>query len=296
MYQEAILRWCMAAMIGSTAFTSAQADLLSDIAKDGKIILGYRESAVPFSYVDQGKPVGYAFDICHRLTKAVQQHLGLPKLDIRTQVVTSDNRVDLVAKKQVHLECGSTANNAARREKVAFAIPHFITGARMAVRANSDIDQLQDAGLKKIASTKGSTQLEALRRLDAQRLLRSQIIEVADNEQGIIMVEKGEVDAFVMGDVLLAGLIARRPNPSALKVTGRFMSTEALAVMLPKGEEAFKKVIDAEMRRLILSREIYQIYADWFEKPIPPQKRSLNLPVNYLLRDFWKQPTDQVPY
>ena len=54
--------------------------------------------------------------------------------------------------------------------------------------------------------------------------------------------------------------------------------------------------LDEEMRRLITSREIYPIYDKWFNKPIPPNNTVLNLPVSYLLRDFWKYPTDQVPF
>lgn len=65
------------------------------------------------------------------------------------------------------------------------------------------------------------------------------------------MVEKGEADAFVMDDVLLYGLAAGRPDPKALKVVGRFMTTEPLAIMLPKNDPEFKKLVDEEMRRLI---------------------------------------------
>jgi glutamate/aspartate transport system substrate-binding protein len=49
------------------------------------------------------------------------------------------------------------------------------------------------------------------------------------------------------------------------------------------------------MKRLIVSKEAYAIYDRWFLKPIPPRNTPLNLPMNYLLRDFWKYPTDQVP-
>ena len=54
--------------------------------------------------------------------------------------------------------------------------------------------------------------------------------------------------------------------------------------------------MDDELRRLITSREIYPIYDKWFNKPIPPNNTVLNLPVSYLLRDFWKYPNDQVPF
>ena len=121
------------------------------------------------------------------------------------------------------------------------------------------------------------------------------ISEAPDHARALEMVEKGEADAFVMDDVLLYGLAANRPDPKALKVVGRFMTTEPLAIMLPKGDPDFKKLVDDEMRRLITSREIHAIYEKWFTQPIPPSNTTLNLPVSYLLRDFWKYPTDQVP-
>ena len=108
-------------------------------------------------------------------------------------------------------------------------------------------------------------------------------------------METGEADAFLMDDVLLYGLAANRPDPKALKVVGRFMTTEPLAIMLPKDDVDFKKLVDEEMRRLITSREINPIYDKWFAKPIPPNNTTLNLPISYLLRDFWKYPTDFVP-
>jgi hypothetical protein len=54
-------------------------------------------------------------------------------------------------------------------------------------------------------------------------------------------------------------------------------------------------VVDDEMKRLIHSREAYKLYERWFMQPIPPKNTSLNLPMNYLLKDFWKYPTDLVP-
>ena len=98
-----------------------------------------------------------------------------------------------------------------------------------------------------------------------------------------------------MADVVLYGLAAGRPNPKALKVVGRFMTTEPLAIKLPKNDPEFKKLVDDEMRRLITSRDIYPIYDKRFNNPIPPNNTVLHLPVSYLLRDFWKYPTDQVP-
>ncbi len=271
--------------------------VLDDIRAKGRIVLAHRESSVPFSYLNaQGKPVGYALDICERLASAVQKHLGVVKLGIEYLQVTPSNRIDMVEQGKAHLECGSTTNNASRRERVAFTVPHFITGARLLVRAGSAVERLDDPAVKSVVSTKNTTPLAAVRRIDQERLLRLRIIEAPDHARAVEMVESGEADAFAMDDVLLYGLAAGRPKPGALKVVGRFLTTEPLAIMLPKGDGAFKKVIDDEMRRLIYSAEIHAIYRTWFESPIPPSGSVLNMPISYLLRDFWKYPTDQVPF
>jgi ABC-type amino acid transport substrate-binding protein len=181
-------------------------------------------------------------------------------------------------------------------QKVAFTIPHFITGARLLVRSDSKATRIEDLAEKILVSTKGTTPLKAVERANQERLLRVTIKESPDHAKGVEMVETGEADAFVMDDVLLFGLAANRANPAGLKVVGKFLTTEPLAIMLPKDDPEFKKVVDEEMRRLILSKDIYPIYDKWFNKPIPPNNTALNMPVSYLLRDFWKYPTDFVPF
>ena len=252
---------------------------------------------MPFSFLDQDrKPVGYSIDLCLKLVDALRKKLELKTLTPAFVMVTPANRIATVEKGKADLECGSTTNNAERRQKVAFTIPHFITGARLLVKAASPIDRVEDLNGKKLVSTKGTTPLKAADQANRERLMGITIVEAPDHAKAVEMVEKGEADAFVMDDVLLYGLAAGRPDPKALKVVGRFMTTEPLAIMLPKNDPEFKKLIDEEMRRLITSRDIYPIYDKWFNKPIPPNNTVLNLPVSYLLRDFWKYPTDQVPF
>lgn len=270
--------------------------VIDQIRSEGRIVIAHREAAIPFSFKGpDGQPIGYAMDICHRLVERIKTQLGLPKLAITYRMITPANRIEVLEKAEAHLECGSTTNNAARRERVAFTVPHFIAGARLLVRADSPIDRVDHPALKRVVSTTKSTPLTALARLKNERFLKMDILDTGDLESAVQMVERGEVDAFAMDDVLLFGLAASRPDPKALKVVGRFITTEPLAIMLPKSDAAFKKIVDDEMRRLIYSREIYADYDRWFMRPIPPKNVSLNLSVSYLLRDFWKYPTDQVP-
>jgi glutamate/aspartate transport system substrate-binding protein len=271
--------------------------VLDRLRQGGTLVLAHRESSVPFSYLDADKkPVGYAVDICLKLAEAIRKELGLKTLPVGFKLVSPANRIAVIEQHEADLECGSTTNNAERRQKVAFTVPHYITGARFMVRADSKFEELPQFEGRRLVSTKGTTPLKAVEQANRERMLRIQVMEAPDHARAVEMVEKGEADGFAMDDVLLYGLIAGRPDPTRLKVVGKPLTIEPLAIMLPKDDAGFKRLVDDEMKRLIRSHEAYALYDKWFEKPIPPRGTSLNLPMNYLLRDFWKYPSDVVPF
>ncbi len=281
------------AVLGSHATAGP---VLDDIRNRGKIVIAHRESSVPFSFVDpSGKPIGYAVDLCKRLAEAVRARLGMKAIGIDYIKVMPADRIPAIVERRADLECGSTTNNAERRQKVAFTVPHYVTGARYLVRADSPIGELQGFQGKKLVSTTGTTPLKAITNANKERLLGITIVEVADHARPVEMVEKGEADGFAMDDVLLYGLRASRADPSRLKVVGKFLTIEPLAIMLSKNDPEFKQIVDDEMKRLVSSREIYAVYDRWFAAPIPPKNTPLNIPMTYLLKDLWKYPTDWVP-
>lgn len=269
--------------------------VLDRIRSSGRIVLAHRESSLPFSYFDANKkPVGYALDLCKEVTEAVRKHLGLKTLEIAYLPITTATRIDAIASGKADLECGSTTNNAERRQKVAFTIPHYITGSRYAVRADSPIEELAQFEGHVLVSTAGSTPFKAIDTANRDRLLRIDLRSVKDNAEAMKMLADKTADGFAMDDVQLYGLIAESANPAQFKVVGRFLTIEPLAIMLSKDDTAFKKVVDDEMRHLIRSGEADKIYERWFMKPIPPKNVSMNLPMSYLLRDSWKYPSDVV--
>ena len=293
---KTLLTLAIAAALVLTGGPASAAAALDRIKERGKIVIAHRESSVPFSYVGADrKPMGYALDLCLRVAEAVRKNLQLKALPVEFLLVTPADRIAAVAEGRADMECGSTTNNAERRQKVAFTVPHYITGARFMVRADSTVDALAGFEGKKLVSTKGTTPLKAIDAANRDRLLRIQILEAPDHARAREMVERGEADGFAMDDVLLFGLIAGSADPSKLKVVGKFLTIEPLSIMLPKDDPALKRIVDDEMKRLIATHEAHAIYERWFMRPIPPKNTALNLPMNYLLKDFWKYPTDQVP-
>jgi ABC-type amino acid transport substrate-binding protein len=269
--------------------------VLDRIRASGHIVLAHRESSVPFSYYDADKhPIGYAIDLCKDLAETVRKHLGMKTLAITYVPITTANRIGTIVDGKADLECGTTTNNAERRQKVAFTVPHYITGSRYVVRADSKIAELDQFEDHVLVSTAGSTQFKAIDQANRDRLMHIDIQQVPDNAKAMQMVANNQADGFAMDDVQLYGLIAESVNPAKFKVVGKFLTIEPLAIMMSKDDPAFKRIVDEEMRRLIRSGEADAIYDRWFLKPIPPRNTALNLPMNYLLKDSWRYPSDIV--
>jgi len=285
---------CLALQAWPAAAQASAQPVLDRIRASGRITLAHRESSIPFSYVDNGKPVGYSIDLCLRAVEAVKRSLGLKRLDINYLPVTSENRLATIATGRADLECGSTTNNAERRNLVAFTVPDYIGGARYLVRTDSPVAELPQFEGRKLVSTKGSTALQAVRHANDERLLRIKILEANDHAQALEWVERGEADGFAMDDVLLFGLLAAHPHPERFKVVGKLLTVEPLAIVLSKDDPAFKRIVDGELKRIIRSREAHEIYERWFTRPIPPHHAALNMPMSYLLKDLWKYPTDDM--
>ena len=115
-----------------------RSDTLKKIKDSGSITMGVRESSGALAYtLGDGKYVGFHYRRLPEVIADIQKQLGMAKLDIKYQPVTSQNRIPLVQNGTVDIECGSTTNNATRQKDVAFAPTTYVEEVRIAVKANS---------------------------------------------------------------------------------------------------------------------------------------------------------------
>lgn len=285
-------------LVTSIAATSVQAqDLtgtLKKIKETGSITLGFRESSIPFSYLDdKQQPVGYAMDICAKIVEAVKKELKTDKLEVKLNAVTSATRIPLMANGTIDLECGSTTNNAERQKQVAYTYTHFLTASRYVTKAASNIKKIDDLKGKTIVSTAGSTNIKQATEANAAKALGITIIPAKDHAEAFLMVETDRAAAFVMDDILLSSLIAGAKDPKAFVVSeDAFSLPEPYGIMLRKDDPAFKKVVDGAVAALFNSPEGIAIYAKWFTAAIPPKGLNLNVPMSAQMKKIYANPSD----
>jgi glutamate/aspartate transport system substrate-binding protein len=282
-----------AAALALAAPAAAQEGTLKKIKDSGSITIGHRDASVPFSYYDdKQQPVGYSMDLCNRVVEAVKAELKLPNLKVNHQLVTSANRIPLMANGTIDLECGSTTNNLARQEQVWFATTHFVTANRFVSKKSAKIGKLADLKGKTIVSTAGTTNIKQITEINGQQNLGMNIISANGHPEAFQMVETGRAVAFVMDDILLYSLVAQSRNPGDYVISSEALSVEPYGIMLRKDDAAFKKVVNTALNNVYKSGEINKIYEKWFPKPVPPKSINLNLPMSPQFKKVVQNPTD----
>lgn len=267
---------------------------LKKIQDSGSITLGYRESSVPFSYLDAaGKPTGYAYTVCNRVADAVKTELGLPKLEVKYQAVTSANRIPLIQNGTVDIECGSTTNSLKRQQEAAFSVAYFGIQVSAAIWKSSGIKSFDDLNGKTIALTSGTTSVALVKKYEKEHNLKFRYLMTKDFAESMQLVANKRADAFVIDDVLLAGQIANLSNPQDFTILDAALSVEPYGAMFRKDDPQFKALVDKTVVGMIKSGELEKLYQKWFESPIPPKDVNLNFKMNSYTKELFKNPSDK---
>ncbi len=262
-------------------------DTLAKARAAGAVTMGVREASAPLSYtVGAGKYTGYHVELCERVLAAV-----LPGVPVKYALVTSQNRIPLLQNGTVDIECGSTTNNNARKQQVAFAVTTYITEARIAVRNSSGINSLEQLKGKTVVTTTGTTLVQRLRALE-RKGIPVNIVYGKDHADSFLVLESGRAEAFAMDDNTLAGNIASAKNPKDFKITGEPLGIEPIAIMIRKDDPKMKAAVDGEIKRLMANGELERMYNKWFTQPLPPTNAVIGIPLADSLKAAFRAPND----
>ena len=282
----------VAVLAAGSAMAQAN-DTLAKIKNAGAITLGVRESSGLSYTLGNGKYVGFHTEMAEHIIADLQKQLGLSKLDIKYQPITSQNRVPLVTNGTVDLECGSTTNNRSRAKDVAFAVTTYVEEVRIATKTNSGIKGIKDLNGKTVATTTGTTSVQTLRKNERAGGIDFKEVYGKDHADSFLMLETGRADAFVMDGSILAANISKAKAPADFHIVGEVLSVEPIACMMRKDDPAFKKAVDDSIKRQIADGSLAKLYDKWFMQPIPPTNTKVGLPLSDATKQAWGAPNDK---
>lgn len=261
---------------------------LKKIHDTGTVVIGYRESSIPFSYLNsRGEPIGYSIDLGRAIVDGISNELDGQTLKIRFVPVTPESRISAVVNGEIDLECGSTTNNAQRQKQVAFSPVMFVAGTKLLVKRDSNIQSFHDLNGKTVVVTAGTTNEEAMHRLSDKFSISMHLITGIDHEESYEQLATGKADALAGDDVLLYGLIAKNRTSQNFMVIGEFLSYDPYGIMFRKDDPQLAKVMQRVFQEMAQSRDLEYTYKRWFLSKLPSGE-TLNLPMSAQLQEIFR--------
>jgi glutamate/aspartate transport system substrate-binding protein len=258
------------------------------------LVIGYRESSVPWSYLDaQQKVVGYSHEVALKIYDAIKAELHMPGLQLREIPITAQNRISLMQNGTIDLECNGTTNTSERRKQVAFSNTIAFTQTQLLAKKKSGIREFEDIAGKNVVVTAGTTSERYLRKWNDEKKANVNVASARDHSQAFLMLQTDRADAFFMDRDVLGSLLAKAPDKADYVITGKPQTKEALACMLRKDDPPFKALVDRVIAKMQTSGEAAKMYDTWFMAPIPPDGVVLNAPLTDAMRDLYAHPNDQ---
>jgi len=277
----------LAAVAAVVTLPAQAADTMAKIRETRTIVLGVREAARPFSFVNaQKQSVGYSVDLCLNAVDEIKRELKLNDIKVQYKLVTGPERIPKLLAGEIDLECGSTTNTKARQEKVDFSYTFFVAAMRVLTPKDLQVEAVKDLNGLPIALSKGTTSEKLFTQL-AGGELQAQLTTYANNGEAYKALREGKVRAFPQDDSLLLGMAASDKALDSLNLSSLALSVEPYAVMVRKGDTALLAAVDRSLARLYASGEINALYDKWFKTD------ALTIKMGRLTRDSFTRPNKQ---
>ena len=254
------------------------ATALERIARSGVVNVGYIPTPGTFAFRSAaGETVGYSIDVCMRVVQNLRKVLSMPGMRVEFRPLEAAQRIPLLKSGAIDIECGSNTNTVGRQKDVDFSYTLFTTGVRFLARKSVVLEGTPSLWKRRVAVSKGTTAHDTIQRLQREQDLT--VVEISTDAEGVRLVEEGKVDAFAQDDILLYALVAASPMKDSLHVTGRHLTVEPYAFMMPKDDLPLREVVDRTVLSLMHSGELAAIYRKWFDTdalrvPMSPHMRE----------------------
>jgi glutamate/aspartate transport system substrate-binding protein len=275
---------------------------LAAINQRGSILIGYRDSAPPFSFLNPGhQPIGFALDLCHGIAEDVAQSLNRDLVEAdapawQTGVrivyvpVTGDERISKIVAGAIDLECGSTTANAERTKSIAFSPVFFLAGTRLLVplvNGRPAVSGYRGLAGRTIVTASGTTTATVIHRLAATVSPPINVSEVPSLDAAYDMLASHKADAFASDDILLSGFVSTRPEGNRFGITGDYLSFEPYAIGFRRDDTPFADLVRDSFARMATEGTLNRLYTRWLMDRLPNGK-TLGVPISPQLAEMYR--------
>lgn len=276
-------------------FASAQeapASRLERIESTGIMVAGYRETSVPFSYLDPYAPAGMGVDLTFKVLDAVREKLKRPDIQLRWNPVTLSTRIPMMTSNTIDINCATDTHTKEREALVDFSVSYYLSELSGTMRSDMPISSLQDLKGLNISAARNTTTTEMLKQMLGNTLPFT-ITYYPTNRQALKAVHDGETDVFINSGAIIGGELLRLKDNSNMKIVGFGGDPEPFACMLPKGDQDFKALVDETFTQMMQSGEMSALYNRWFVYPVHNYGTSLHIPMSSMQESLYQNPSDQ---
>jgi glutamate/aspartate transport system substrate-binding protein len=183
--------------------------------------------------------------------------------------------MDLVRNKQADMECGSTTATFSRMEQVDFSSSVFLDTTGLLVRKAAGAKSLGGLAGKRIAVVNGTTNQKALDAALKRASISASVVGVANRDEGINALQSGSVDAFASDKILLIGLAPKVKDPAQYELLQDDLGFEPYALVLPRGDAAFRLAVNRALGQIFRSDVIVEIFRGTFGADFSPSPALL---------------------
>lgn len=280
---------------------------LKAIRDRGTILIGHRDAAIPFSFLNKaGQPVGFSMDLCRGIAADIAAALngdlvepGAPAWQRGVRIVlvplTAAQRLPKVMAGEVDLECGSTTASAERQKSVAFSPVFFLAGTKLMVPAAggspaagaAPVASYRDLAGRTVVVGAGTTNGAVMKRLAASVSPAITVTEAPGLDVAYDLLAAGRADAFASDDILLSGMAATRPDGRRFRIVGDYLSYEPYAIAYRRDDAAFAALVRGSFERMAREGVLSASYGRWFTGKLPAGE-TLDLPASPYLTEMFR--------
>jgi glutamate/aspartate transport system substrate-binding protein len=238
---------------------------LKTIQETATLRIAFRSDSPPFSFVDTGgRPTGYTIELCERIAKSLERQLQMPALTIKWVPVDTRTRFEAIVNNAADMECGSTTVSLSRMKIVDFSNLVFADSTGVLVKSDLGVNGFDGMTRRRIGVIAGSTNARAVREQLDRRKLAATLVEFRNRDDAIPALTRGEIDGFATDKLVLLAMLAQAPNPREFTVLPDDLSFEPFAIMLPRGDWAFRLAVNTGLAQVFRSGEVLELYHKFF--------------------------------